>query len=428
MVANLTPEELWVIATASVCAIACAIPGVFLMLSRSSLLADGIAHSSLAGIGAVFLLAHTRNPLAMLLGALAAGLVTAWLTSALHRNSILKPDASLGIVFTALFSIGVLSVHVVGRYVDLDPGCVLYGLIELAPFDTITILSYEVPRTLILLSILACINAVLCALFWKELAISTFDPLLASTLGFAPRRMHQGVLLMVTITIVLSFEAVGSILVVSMLVAPAASAYLISKRLATVALLAPCIGVLASVLGYLGAASLNTSVAGMMSTSAGALFLAAAIFSPHQGVLLSLLTRWKMHYRIVRDDILGLLYRWHEVASQGNSKPLSPIFIAGAVTSPALARLALWSLRRSGEVVGSRDGSLRLSERGLVEARALVRSHRLWESYLAKHLNLPHDHLHAPSERVEHFIGRALARDIAEDLETPKDPHGKTIP
>ena len=428
MVASFTPEELWVIATACVCAIACAIPGVFLMLSRSSLLADGIAHSSLAGIGAVFLLAHTRNPVAMLLGALAAGLVTAWLTSALHRNSILKPDASLGMVFTALFSIGVLSVHAVGRYIDLDPGCVLYGLIELAPFDTVTVFSYEVPRTFAILSVLACINAILCALFWKELAISTFDPLLSGALGFRPKRIHQGVLLMVTITIVLSFEAVGSILVVSMLVAPAASAYLISNRLATVAFIAPLIGVLASVIGYLGAASLNTSVAGMMSAAAGALFLAAAVFSPNQGILLSLWMRWKIHYRIVRDDILGLLYRWHEVASLGNSRPLQPAFITRALTSPALARLALWSLRRSGEVVGSRDGSLRLSERGLVEARALVRSHRLWEAYLAKYLNLPLDHLHAPSERVEHFIGRALARDIAEDLETPQDPHGKTIP
>ena len=428
MLADLTTDELWVMATCAVCAIACALPGVFLMLSRSSLLADGIAHSSLAGIGVAFLLTHTRNPAIMLLGALAAGLLTAWLTSGLHRKTILKPDASLGIVFTTLFSVGVLSVHAVGRYIDLDPGCVLYGLVELAPFDTVRIFSYEVPRTFLLLAALSCINTFLCILFWKELTITTFDPLLAGTLGFRPQRVHQGLLLVVAITIVLSFEAVGSILVVSMLVAPAASAYLLTNRLSRVTILAPIIGVLAAATGYVGAAILNTSVAGMMSTSAGLIFLVAAIFSPNQGILSTMFLRKRMHYQIVRDDILGILYRWHEVASRGNSKPLTRGSISHALHPSILVSYALWSLRRSGEVVCARDGSLRLSERGLVEARALVRSHRLWEGYLAKHLNLPLDHLHAPSERVEHFIGRALARDIAQELETPQDPHGKSIP
>jgi manganese/zinc/iron transport system permease protein len=407
---------------------ACAIPGVFLMLTRSSLLADGISHSSLAGIAVAFLLSGSRDPLIMVVGALIAGLCTAAATSAIHRSSVLKSDSSLGIVFTTLFAVGVIIIHIVARRIDLDPGCVLYGLAEFIPFDTVQLGAYHIPRSFLWLGGLALCNALLCILFWKELSLFSFDPLLAQTLGFRPRHIHYALLLVVTVTIVLSFESLGSILVVTMLVGPAATAYLLSYRLSTVMALSVIIAIAATFIGYLGALSFNTSVAGMMSVSAGLLFVFAALFSPSQGALHAALARTQLAYRTVRDDILGMLYRWHEVSIRQQAEPLTPLVVHRAMTSPILARFAIRSLLRSGEIVLARDGTIRLSERGMVEARAIVRSHRLWEAYLAKHLNLPLDHLHASSERTEHFIGRALARDLAQDLETLEDPHGKSIP
>ncbi len=425
---NLSADELWVIATCAVCAAACAIPGVFLVLSRSSLLADGISHSALAGVGAAFLLTGSRSPVSMLVGAFVAGLCTAWLSATLSRVRVIKPDAALGVVFTLLFSIGVIIITLVAREVDLDPGCILYGLPEFIPFDTISFMGLEAPRSFVWLSGLLLVNVALSCLFWKELTVSTFDPLLAKTLGFHPTRVHYALLMCVTATIVLSFEALGSILVVSMLVAPAAAAYLLSDRLVSMVMTAIAAGIIAAVAGFAGALALNSSVAGMMSVVAGGLCVLAGLCAPQRGIIPSVCSRRVLQYRIVRDDILGLLFRWHEVASGREVSTLTHREILEAIRHPLMVRLALHSLRRRGEVLLSHDGSLRLSERGLVEARALVRSHRLWEAYLAKHLALPMDHLHAPSERTEHFIGRALAREIAQDVGSSEDPHGKIIP
>jgi manganese/zinc/iron transport system permease protein len=421
-------EEIWIVVTCCVCAAACALPGVFLMLSRSSLLADGISHSALAGIGLAFLITQGRSPIAMLIGALVAGLATVSITSAINRTRIVKRDASLGIVFTTLFAIGVVLVSSVARDIDLDPGCVLYGVAELIPFDTINIAGIELPRAFVTLSVLLLCNLSLCALFWKELKLSIFDPSLASSLGFRPKLVQYALLICVTATIVFSFEALGSILVVSMLVAPAAAAYLLTDSLNRVVVIAVLLGVVSAFLGYLGALAINTSVAGAMSVVAGALFVAAALLGPRHGLLATAKSRYTLRYRIIRDDLLGMLYRWHEVASREKAEPLTISDTIRAIPGRFLVRAALNSLRRAGDVVIGTDNTVRLSEKGLVEARALVRSHRLWEAYLAKHLRLPLDHLHAPSERVEHYIGRALARELADELESKKDPHGRIIP
>ncbi len=428
MIANLSIDELWVIATAAVCAIACAIPGVFLMLKRASLLGDAISHAILPGLAVAFMVSGSRNPIVMMFGALIAGILTASLSTSLRSLRVIKEDAALGIVFTSFFALGVILISWTARSVDLDPGCVLYGLVEFSAFDTVQIFSLDVPRSFVNLSIMAVINAFLVTVFFKELTIAIFDRQLAATLGLYPRLLNYALMVLVTITTVASFEAVGSILVVSMLITPAATAYLLSTRLSHIIILAVLIGVCSAVGGYAGALSLNTSVAGMMSVIAALFFVAALLLSPTDGVIKNRINALTLRYRIYRDDIMGMLYRWHEVVGRDRRNPLNSSDIGSAFGSSPLVKLALWSLRRKGEIVVSPGGSLHLSERGLVEAAAVIRSHRLWEAYLAKHLGLPEDHLHESSERTEHFIGRALARELQEDLSTSKDPHGRSIP
>lgn len=285
MTVGLSLDEIWVIATAAACAIACTIPGVFLMLQRSSLLGDAISHSILPGLALGFMLSGARNPLAMMLGALTAGLLSTTAVALLTRVRIIKDDAALGITFTSFFALGVILISWSARSVDLDPGCVLYGLVEFSPFDTVSIFSLNIPRSFVILTTIALLNAALVILFFKELTLATFDYQLASALGFKPRLLRYGLMVVTTFTAVASFEAVGSILVVSMLITPAATAFLISKRLVNIILLALAIAVSSALGGYSGALILNTSVAGMMSVIAAILFIVALLAAPNNGIM-----------------------------------------------------------------------------------------------------------------------------------------------
>jgi manganese/zinc/iron transport system permease protein len=393
---------------------------------------DAISHSVLPGIALAFLVSGSRNLSAMLVGAFAAGLLSVAISALVERSRRAHTDAAIGMTYTSFFAVGVLLLSLGARNVDIDPSCVLYGLVEFAPLDTIRIGSiagdYELPRSFVILSAVFLLNLMYVTLFYKELQISTFDPILARSLGFNTTAIHYSLLTVVTVTIVAAFEAVGSILVITMLIAPAATGQLLAHRIPTLIVTALTTATLAAVAGTIGATVLDTSVAGMMSVSAGALFFSALFFAPRGGIIARAVQRGGLQVQIAQEDILGLLYRWQETQGTSSSeRKATKQLILDAFSHNYTIKIALVFARLRGHIA-CRDGSLYLTDSGLVEATALIRSHRLWESYLAKHLGLPADHLHDPSERAEHFIGPALTRELEKELRISQDPHGKKIP
>lgn len=292
-------DDMWTVAIASCCCLACGLLGCFLMLRRMSLLGDAISHAILPGLAGAFFLTGSREPMAMLAGALVVGVMTAVVSSGLKRWGRVPEDAAMGVVFTTLFAVGVILITLVARDVDLDPGCVLYGLIEFAPFDTVRLMGLELPRSFVWLSIVLAINVTLITVFFKELKIVCFDPYLATTMGISATAVHYGLMTAVAATSVASFEAVGSILVVAMLVAPGATAHLLTDRLGRLLAWSGVVAVVSSVLGYALAVRFNTSVAGMIATVGLCLFVLATIVSPRYGVLARMLQRRKVQSPIV---------------------------------------------------------------------------------------------------------------------------------
>lgn len=295
--------DTWIVVIGALAAVACAVLGNFLVLRRMSMMGDAISHAVLPGLALAFLITGARASWTMFLGAALVGIMTAVFTQWISRFGKVDEGASMGIVFTTLFAAGLLLIVQAADHVDLDPGCVLYGAIELTPLDVVwrpTLLSavLEVPRAALILSGVLLVNVCFVLLFFKELRLCSFDPELATTLGINSNVMHYLLMTLVAVTTVAAFEAVGSIIVIAMLIVPAAAAHLLTDRLWLMLLLSALIAILCAVSGHISALVVpgffgfaDTSTSGMMAVMAGVIFGLVALFAPRHGILVRMLRR-----------------------------------------------------------------------------------------------------------------------------------------
>lgn len=292
-----TALDSWIVIIGGLGAVACALVGSFLVLRQLSMMGDAISHAVLPGLAIAFIMTGSRTSLAMFVGAAVTGVLTAVFTQWIHRMGSVDRGASMGIVFTSLFALGLILLERGAHQVDLDPGCVLYGAIEMTPLDIAATWSVgsvilEIPRAALVLGLVLMLNGALILLLYKEFRISAFDPALATALGFRSGLMHYVLMVMVAITTVAAFEVVGSILVIAMLIVPPAAAHLLTDRLGTMIFVSMLIAGLCAVLGHVAAITLpqligfsDTSTAGMMAVVAGVIFLIVATFAPRHGIL-----------------------------------------------------------------------------------------------------------------------------------------------
>jgi manganese/zinc/iron transport system permease protein len=271
---------------ASLVAIACAIPGTFLVLRKMAMISDAISHSILPGIVIGFFITHDLNsPILILLAAL-TGIITVVLVEYIQKTGLVKEDTAIGLVFPALFSIGVIMIAKNANDVHLDVDAVLLGELAFAPFDRLMIAGADVgPKSLWIIGSILIITVILLIAFFKELKVSTFDAGLAASLGFSPVVMHYGLMSTASITTVGAFDAVGAILVVALMIAPAATAYLLTKDLKKMLVFSCLFGVFSAIGGYWVAHWLDASIAGSITTVLGLLFLFVYLFAPNRGII-----------------------------------------------------------------------------------------------------------------------------------------------
>ena len=238
-------------------------------------------------------------------------------------------------------------------------------------------------------------------------------------------------MILVACAVVASFKVVGSILVIAMIICPAASARMLTDRLIVQLVLSAIIAVLCAASGYVLGAFVplwlgyenSLSASGMMAVVAGLTLACAVVFAPSYGVLARSVRQWKLALNMRCEDILALLYRAEEAGKKLGIKDLQFIFGKELLTRFAFRRV------RSAQLIEIVKDSLSLSSKGQDRARGLIRTHRLWETYLVNELGLVPDHVHDIAERLEHFTGDALQLRVAQGEGSPdRDPHGKAIP
>tara|TARA_B100000212_G_scaffold332175_1_gene300135 strand:+ start:3199 stop:4026 length:828 start_codon:yes stop_codon:yes gene_type:complete len=252
-----------------------------------ALVGDAISHSILPGITLAFLITNSRDTLPMMLGAVVAGVVTVALIEAIRYTSRIKPDAAIGIVFSSLFAIGVILISVFADEVDLDAECVLYGELGFIPLQDIAYFGEIVigPEPIVRMAIITLIAIVLLFAFFKEMIVTSFDSGLAASLGINPTRYQYGLTLFLSIVIVSSFESVGVVLVIAMIIFPGATALMLTDRLPIALVLSTVISGAYSLIGFHLATWLNASIAGGMTVIAGIVFGIVWAFAPQRGLI-----------------------------------------------------------------------------------------------------------------------------------------------
>lgn len=417
----------WSLTVASLCSVCCSLVGCFLLLRRMSLLSDALSHSVLAGIAAVYLLTGEVQPVPMLLGALCAGIATAVATEFVHRKAAVPEDSSIGIVFTSMFAFGVIVVSQ-ARGVHLDLDCVLFGDLAFAGIHMSPIAGTLWPESLRNLVPACLLTIAFLLVFWKELKLTSFDPTFAITIGFGATAMHYLLTTVVAVVTVAAMDVVG-LLVVALLIVPPATAYLLTTSMPSLLLVSTLVSLISTWTGYLLAVRWSSSAAGLAAVVSGLLLITAVVLAPSSGVLGRFLRTVRLRTRIAAEDVLAGLFRRQEDAGDfENRVAVSPQDCREMAGRRILFRAALrWLVQK--ELVLQQTNGIVLTETGYQYGLSLVRSHRLWESYLQENFHLPADHLHLPAEAMEHFIGPKLQDRLTEELSEPsQDPHGREIP
>ena len=267
-------DAFWIILTGCLVAVSCAILGSYLILRKMSMVGDAISHSVLPGIVIAYFIAGSMQSIWMLIGAGVLGVLTTFLIEFFHRKGRLQTDASIGVTFTWLFALGVILVTYFASNSHIDQDCILHGEIAYVPIDLIYSEAGTPigPKAVVILSIVLLLILLFVGFFYKELLITTFDDSFASAIGMSTSKWHYALMGLVSLTTVASFESVGAILVVAFLIAPAASAYLLTNQLKMMLMLSALFGVLSAFFGYWLSYFINGSIAGAMVTVSGIIF------------------------------------------------------------------------------------------------------------------------------------------------------------
>ena len=403
--------------------ICCGLLGSFLVVRKMALVGDALSHAVLPGVALGFLWNMSKDPVAIFIGATAAGLVGAAVVTLIKQTTRLKEDAALGLVLASFFAVGICLLTMIQRLPNANKSGIDKFL-----FGQAAAISRE---DVILMATVTAVAVLTIWLFYKEFLVTSFDAQFARVAGFPAQLLHYALMLLLAFSVVIALQAVGVVLVSAMLITPAAAAYLLTDRMSRMLWLSALFGMGAGALGaffsFLGP---NLPTGPFMVLGATTVFVLAFLFGPRHGVV----TRWWRQRsrvkRVQRENTLKAIY--HVLESRDFKGDVVTMRELGERRRETLEEIKAQAqnLRQHGLATLHEEGtSMVLTPQGWQLACAMVRNHRLWELYLTNAAQIAADHVHEDAERIEHVLGEETVRQLEKRLEyATKDPHGKRIP
>lgn len=411
--------------------LACGLMGSFIMVRRLSLFGDTLSHAVLPGVAMGFIWNLSKDPVAILVGAVIAGYLGVMLVRMLTATTKLKEDAAMGMVLAGFYGLGVciltfLQRQAVGDMAGLDK--MLFGQASALTNTDVQVLAIVSMAALSLVII-----------FYKEFLIISFNESFAKVTGIPVGWFNGLFFLLLSFAIVASLQAVGVVLVSAMLITPAATAYLLTDRMHRLIGLACLFGMVAGLIGcylsFLGS-GLPTGPFIVLVSSIG--FVAAWLFSPRYGWVLDRIRRLNRSRRMALENTLASIYRFRESIDGQEKEPLKLLGLSRFRNESleevdarlkALSSAGLVEIHSAGRTSALEDCELSLTGEGLRRARSLIRNHRLWELYLNRAADYADDHVHDDAELMEHYLSEGLVDRLDKRLDYPRtDPHGRQIP
>lgn len=398
----------------SIVAIVAGVVGCLVVLRRMAFLGDALSHAMIAGVAGGYLVmkllfdaeAHATG---MLLGSLLAAITTVALISFVSRISRVKEDTAIGIMYTGIFALGVVAVSIFRHYIHIDLMHFIMGDI-LGVADTDLWVS----------AFVAALVLTILILFFRHFQLATFDPVMAASIGLPVLLIDYILTTCVSLVVVSAVSMVGVILVVGLLITPAATAYLLSDRLDRMMVLAALFGVTSVVGGLYLCVWLDSAGGGAIMLFCTLQFLVVLAVAPKYGLFARWLRLRNLVPQQVIEDILTTVLRF------GKTTPMSVIrqYVIHGSTS---IQKALQRMVQEDLLVIENEG-YHLTEKGELEANKVLRAHRLWEAYLET-IGTPEDQLHPTAHHLEHISDGNTVDYLDQKLGNPvQDPHGKSIP
>jgi manganese/iron transport system permease protein/iron/zinc/copper transport system permease protein len=393
----------------------CAVIGCFIILRRMAFLGDALAHSMLAGVVGGYLLMKLvvgveASAPAMIVGSILAAFVTVALVGFVSKVSRIKEDTAIGIMYTGIFAVGGLLASLFAKYIHLD----LYHFVV----GSVLVVS---DAELWMMAGVTAFVLTMVILFYRHLKIASFDPVMAASIGVPVLVIDYLLTACTALVVVSAVQIVGVVLVVGMLVTPAASAYLLCDRLSRMIGVAAGFGVSSFVAGYLLSEILNVAPAAAIIVVGTGAFLVVLVVAPRYGLIADWLRRQRAVPQQLVEDVLGCVLR-----APGSKVALETV-VQHVEERPEHIRKAVRSLERNG-LLELDNGNIELTEEGDREAQRLLRAHRLWEAYLER-AGTPHEKLHTQAHRLEHINAPEALLYLDDKLGHPlHDPHGAEIP